>query len=253
MKMVVLSNSSQRAEVAYKRLESMGFCREWLTGIVTSGELTYSHLLNRPDSSWKSLGSRCLHITWSSRGRVLLQGLDLQLVSSPEDAEFILVHGTDALSDGTNGEPMPRTMDEIRDLLKRCCTKGGVQMVVANPDLVTVDGDELKVMPGSLGAEYEAMGGDVTYMGKPSPIVYRASLEMLDLAESQVIAVGDSMEHDIKGASDFGIASVLVGGGIHAADLRVSRSSDSIDDDALRQFCQQQGVHPTFAMTYFKY
>lgn len=62
-----------------------------------------------------------------------------------------------------------------------------------------MDGGELKIMPGTLGREYEAMGGDVKYMGKPSSVAYSTSLAMLELDASQVIAIGDSMEHDIKG------------------------------------------------------
>lgn len=62
-----------------------------------------------------------------------------------------------------------------------------------------MDGSELKVMPGSFGRVYEEMGGVVQYMGKPGPFIYTHALEIMQVAKHQVVAIGDSMEHDIKG------------------------------------------------------
>jgi hypothetical protein len=51
-------------------------------GAITSGELTHRYLSTRPTPWWQQLGSRCIHITWSSRGTISLEGLGLQ-VSPP--------------------------------------------------------------------------------------------------------------------------------------------------------------------------
>lgn len=48
-------------------------------GAVTSGDLAHTHLQERADPFWQGLGRRCLHTTWSSRGGISLEGLDLEV------------------------------------------------------------------------------------------------------------------------------------------------------------------------------
>ena len=36
-------------------------------------------------------------------------------------------------------------------------------------------------------------------MGKPDPVIYKVALEMLQLPKEKVIAIGDSLQHDIQG------------------------------------------------------
>ena len=45
-------------------------------------------------------------------------------------------------------------------------------------------------------------------MGKPDPIVYLAAMEMIGLAPDQVLAVGDSLEHDISGNATSSCTSI---------------------------------------------
>ena len=48
--------------------------------------------------------------------------------------------------------------------------------VCANPDLVVDVGDERYLCAGSLAAEYERLGGEVFWAGKPHPAAYRTAL-----------------------------------------------------------------------------
>ena len=67
---------------------------------------------------------------------------------------------------------------------------------------MTVDGsDGLAVMPGTLAKWYAEMGGagNVTLMGKPASIIYKASMKELGVDASRILAIGDSLEHDIAG------------------------------------------------------
>jgi len=74
-------------------------------------------------------------------------------------------------------------------------------------------------MPGTLARHYAAAGGPVVLMGKPAPIIYQAALDMLGLPPSEVVAVGDSLEHDIGGGQATGLDSLFVLGGIHRQDV----------------------------------
>lgn len=44
-----------------------------------------------------------------------------------------------------------------------------------------------------------ALAIQVRQMGKPDPVIYKAAMEMMGLASNEVLAVGDSLEHDISG------------------------------------------------------
>jgi len=39
----------------------------------------------------------------------------------------------------------------------------------------------------------------VKVMGKPDPVIYIAAMELIGLEKDEVLAVGDSLEHDISG------------------------------------------------------
>ncbi|KXZ41725.1 hypothetical protein GPECTOR_305g833 [Gonium pectorale] len=214
LRLLIISNSSRRSGGTLDKLASMGFDRQCFEGVVTSGELTHRYLTSRPDAWWAGLGRRVFHINWSKRGPASLEGFDLEVVSDPRDADFLLAHGTEA---------------------------------------VTVDGDELVAMPGSLAAAYSAAGGRVVLMGKPAPLIYAACGQLLGLPAGELLAVGDSLEHDIAGACAAGIDSLFIAGGIHARELMPQAQGPAaggaaggaddgagadVDMDALRRLCE---------------
>ena len=175
----------------------MGFDASHFAGAVTSGEVTHEHLGTRPTPFWQQLGTRCLHFTWGARGSVSLDGYNVtvrchpimapvcadivsasheaptvcscvgQVTQDPAEADFVLAHGTEALGHGDSQDPQPCSIAEMEELLRQCAARTDcrVPLVVANPDFVTVNGAELRVMPGSLGRFYERLGGKVCMPG----------------------------------------------------------------------------------------
>ena len=87
-----------------------------------------------------------------------------QVVSDPGQADFVLAHGTEVLGQGDGSEPVAVSIADMEALLQQCAAVTGrqVPMIVANPDLVTVDGAQLRVMPGSLARFYQSIGGEVS-------------------------------------------------------------------------------------------
>nr|POF24251.1 putative nipsnap protein k02d10.1 [Quercus suber] len=214
-KMVIISNSSRRASTTMEKMKGLGFDPSLFVGAITSGELTHQYLQRRDDAWFAALGRSCIHMTWSDRGAISLEGLDLQVVEDVGEAEFVLVHGTEAM--GTpSGTAIPMKLEDLEKTLEHCSAKR-IPMVVANPDFVTVEARALRVMPGTLAAKYEKLGGEVKWMGKPDKIIYEAAMAMADVDVSDSIAVGDSLHHDIKGANAAGIQSAF----ITEADLEI--------------------------------
>ena len=83
-----------------------------------------------------------------------------QVVESVDKAEFLLAHGTECLGRPGDAEPKEATLDEIREVLG-AGAKRGLPLLIANPDIVTVSGAGLIVMPATFGRWYKEMGGQV--------------------------------------------------------------------------------------------
>lgn len=255
IRILILSNSSRRSQDALEKLGKLGFDPSWFEGAVTSGEVTHQHLNGRSASSdpfWQGLGSRALHMTWGQRGAIVLDtSLAVDVTQMPSEANFILSHGTEALGASKGHDAVPFSVPELEVILRECSAlMPPPPMIVANPDFVTVSGDALVTMPGHLGREYAKMGGKVVLMGKPAPVIYDVALEKLGLPAHEVVAIGDSLEHDIAGAASAGIRSLFITGGIHRSQLKVSddysdSAADTLDDLCRRYDCPA----PTYVMS----
>ncbi|CAA0821238.1 Haloacid dehalogenase-like hydrolase (HAD) superfamily protein [Striga hermonthica] len=248
-KMVVISNSSRRASTTIEKLSSLGFNPSLFLGAITSGELTHQYLLRRDDPWFAGIGSSCIHMTWNDRGAISLEGLGLQVVDNVEEADFVLAHGTEALG-LSSGHALPKTLDELNEILGQCAAKK-IPMVVANPDFVTVEARALRVMPGTLAATYEKLGGEVKWMGKPGEIIYKSAIEMAGAEAADCIAVGDSLHHDIKGANIAGIASAFITGGVHATELGLSTFGQTADDSSVHSLVRKYDAYPTYVLPSF--
>ncbi|XP_040992142.1 glycerol-3-phosphate phosphatase isoform X3 [Juglans microcarpa x Juglans regia] len=248
-KMVIISNSSRRASTTIEKMKSLGFDPSLFMGAITSGELTHQYLQRKDDAWFAALGRSCIHITWSDRGIISLEGLDIQVVENVEEAEFVLAHGSEALGH-PSGAAIPMKLTDLEKILERCAAKR-IPMVVANPDYVTVEARDLRVMPGTLAAKYEKLGGEVKWMGKPDKIIYEAAMAMAGVDASDSIAVGDSLHHDIKGANQAGIQSAFITGGIHATELGVSNFGETADLSSVEVLASKYNAYPSYVLPAF--
>ncbi|XP_057421201.1 uncharacterized protein LOC130715157 isoform X5 [Lotus japonicus] len=248
-KMVIISNSSRRSSVTLEKVKSLGFDASLFLGAITSGELTHQYLQRRDDLWFAALGRSCIHFTWSGRGAISLEGLDLQVVEKVEEAEFVLAHGTEALGDA-NGNARSMKLEDLERILELCAAKR-IPMVVANPDYVTVEARELRVMPGTLAAKYEKLGGEVKWMGKPDEIIYKSAMAMAGTDVSDCIAVGDSLHHDIKGANAAGIKSIFITGGIHATELGLHGFGEVANSSSVESLATKYDAYPSYVLPAF--
>ncbi len=199
-KVWLLSNAPRRAAIVAARLEEMGIMPDMYGGLLTSGEASWQALRDGLLEQW---GNRCLHIGALLRDSSLYEGLDVEIVSDPARADFILNSGVEDFSD---------TADKYIPLLKNCFLHN-LPMLCANPDKIVHVKEQLVVCAGTLAEAYAAMGGEVVYFGKPYRNVYSRCLR--DMETANVLAVGDAMQTDIAGATGAGVDSVLVTSGIH--------------------------------------
>ena len=75
-----------------------------------------------------------------------------------------------------------------------------------------------------------------------------ACLALLDgLEPAEIVAIGDSLEHDIKGANGAGIASCLVQHGIHAGELRPG-AARAEQEKGLERLCRRYAAGPDWVV-----
>jgi HAD superfamily hydrolase (TIGR01459 family) len=144
-------------------------------------------------------------------------------------------------------EPPPVRAEDYFPLLDQALARG-LPLLCTNPDRVAVTGSELTLAPGTLAERYAAGGGRVTFVGKPHAPVYAACLGALHgLDRGRIVAIGDSLQHDIKGANDAGIASAFVTQGIHAAELPEDGDSAALRA-TLEALCADRGAWPDWVI-----
>ncbi len=214
-KVCLLSNSPRRADNAAAQMEGMGLPRDLYDNIVTSGESTHDALADGIDPFHRECGRNCWFIGNAYVAEVV-EGLELNLLESPQGASFILntIPGTEA-----------RQITALEENLQIAAARD-MPMICANPDLIVHIGETLYECAGTFALRYEEMGGRVVYHGKPYAPVYERCFELLGAPEkSRICAVGDSLRTDIAGADNFGIDSILNLAGIHREEI----TSDKLD------------------------
>ncbi len=240
-RIVLLSNSGKRTRINVGRLREMSITDDLYDAVVTSGEAAWRALAERSDPFFANLGRRC--VMWSRYGdRSLLDDLPLEVVSDPDDADFLLLGGVE---DGSR-------LEQFVDTLERAAARG-LPMVCANPDVIALGPDGLGMGPGAVATHYESLGGKVAYLGKPHRPIYARCLEALcDLEPDEILAVGDSVQHDVAGAAGVGLDAALVMGGIHAPQFDLERGA-SANRAVLDQLSQKYGATPRWVLPRFRW
>ena len=227
-RIVLLSNAPRRSRDVVERINRIGVPGDLYHEVMSSGEEAWRYLKRRNDPFYATLGRRCLHIG-SERDTGIREGLGLEFVETPEEAEFILNTGPAGWND---------RIEDYAPLLGRALARDS-PMVCANPDLVVMHGGHLALCAGALAQWYEQRGGRVRWHGKPFRSVYDTCLDLLGIDDrNRILAVGDSLRTDIAGAAGAGIDSVLIVGGIHADEFgAIGGQPPNLDriDDALRE------------------
>ena len=207
--LIIISNSSKRQMSSIKRLKSLGFDKDNFIEVMTSGEMIWQEISNSINNYGTDL-INCFHIYDSSKedGLEFRNGLEkFNFVSNIKEANFIL-----ACTPFENTEPVDY-IPILKDALDM-----NLIMFCANPDFVTIEKKNGKNMycMGTIADLYYHMGGKIIILGKPSKKIYEESCKKIkELDKSKILAIGDSLDHDILGANNFGIDSLLISSGIH--------------------------------------
>ena len=204
---ILITNAPRPGASVQRIIDRFGVPRAAYDSIVSSGDVTRGVVTARRDQRVFHLGPE--------RDLPIFEGLGVPF-APVETADYVVCSG---LFDDTIETP-----DNYRELLSAMRTRA-LFMVCANPDIVVERGDTLIYCAGALADAYGELGGEVLYCGKPHAPIYEAALAAAAALRgtapprSRVLAIGDSVRTDLKGAASFGVDCLFVVSGIHAEEL----------------------------------
>jgi HAD superfamily hydrolase (TIGR01459 family) len=225
---VLITNAPRPAEVVKELLDGLDVPRAAYDAIVSSGDVTRAVIAARAGESAFHVGP--------ARDVPIFDGL--APLAPLESADYVVCSG---LFDDTTETPQ----DYVT--LIAAMRERGLTMVCANPDIVVERGDKLVYCAGAIADLYAAAGGDVVYAGKPFRPIYEQALAVAravrgrETAPARLLAIGDSIHTDLKGAAAFGIDFLFVTAGIHAEELG---GRDRPDAAALSDIFAAAGLVP---------
>lgn len=237
---VVLSNSGRREDANVRLMEEMGFPPRLFDRVVSAGEDAREAIVARATPFHARLGRRC-HAFTRAGDRSILEGIGIDFVADVGEADFLAAIGIDSPR-----RNLPDYEAELRAGVAR-----GLPMICANPDISRFHAGKLVDATGVLARRYEALGGEVFYHGKPWPAIYASCIAALPgCALGRVVAVGDSIEHDVLGAERAGLPCAFVEGGIHAEELGIPPGGQA-DAAAWAAFETRAVARPRFRVPVF--
>jgi len=198
-KYILLTNAPRPNSTVKTFLQQLGMDKKILENVYTSGEASLSYLKKNHQ------GETFYHI---GPPRDFDLFIDFKKKKS-EDLNFCNYILCTGLFDNYE-----KDLNYYRDLLKNQLKK---KMICTNPDLIVDRGNKRELCAGSVAMVFQKLGGEVIYFGKPYPEVYNQST---DNKNKKILAIGDNLNTDIKGANLLNYDSMIITNGIHKDEIK---------------------------------
>jgi HAD superfamily hydrolase (TIGR01459 family) len=201
---ILVSNAPVPKERVALMLEARAVPRDAFDDIVASGEIALRHIADKGYTRLYAIGP-------TERDAATFARLPARPVALGE-AQAILCTGLN--------DDRTETADDYRALLERARALK-LPLVCANPDLIVDVGGQQYLCAGAIADLYERMDGEVYWAGKPHANAYEAALTAAEAARgasverARILAIGDSLRTDLKGAEAAGVDAIFIASGIH--------------------------------------
>ena len=129
----------------------------------------------------------------------------------------------------------------------------GMKLLCANPDIVVDRREVREWCAGAVAQLYTEMGGESLYFGKPHPPIYdlarRRLAQIARVPDDRILAIGDGIATDIRGAMGEDLDCLFITGGLAAAE---TGTRGQPDPGALNGFLQKEKSSPTFSIGFLR-
>lgn len=225
---VLLSNSGKRADANIARLAHLGFERTLFDNVVTSGEVAWQGIVDGTFGLPFSPGKR-MFLVGHENYNYGFESLGITLVADPAASDFIMIAASRA--------PM-MSLDQYESMLAAAAASG-IPALCCNPDRLMLTSEGLQPSAGEIAIHYERSGGKVLFVGKPYGAMYAFAKRRARPRDAvRSLAIGDSIEHDIRGGQKADLKTALVLTGL----------SSGLADDKLDKRLAHYGAAPDFVM-----
>lgn len=176
----------------------------------------------------------------------------LQIISDPVSIERVELDKAEGIVCCGPFDPHAPVADLRPELL--FAKQKGLPLLCANPDIVVDRGETREWCAGAVAALYTQMGGESLYFGKPHPPIYDLARRRLSAlgktpSDGRILAVGDGIGTDIKGALGEDIDSLFITGGLARVETKTEVQPEQSVLDA---FFSKEMITPTFAIGYLR-
>ncbi len=239
---VLLTNAPRTHHAVRARLEQMGLPANAWDVIAASGDATQVAMLQG------AAGRKLWHLG-PGKDEDLFSMIPDWLQNQPPIQRVPLDQAEGILCTGPFDE-FTDTPDDYRARFLGAKVRG-LPMLCANPDLVVDVGETRIYCAGALAQLYEEMGGTVLSFGKPHPPIYDVARSQLaargiNVDNDAVLAIGDGVRTDLRGAMGEGIDALFITGGLEAH--RFGADPAAPDPQALTDWLTAEGLSPRFSM-----
>ena len=195
-KIVFLSNAPRPSSKVINFLLKMKMDKKYLANVMTSGEAAM-YAINK-----NQFGKTFFHLGPPRDTSVFEKVKNNQV--NLESCDFILCTG---LFDEHESD-----LNYYKKFLENQTTK---KLICTNPDLTVHRGNVEELCAGSVAKVFEELGGEVIYYGKPHKEIYSSCFDR----NEKVLAIGDNLRTDIKGANNLNIDSIFITEGVHRQEI----------------------------------
>jgi len=214
-KIVFLSNAPRPSSKVIDFLLKIKMDKKYLTNVMTSGEAAMQAI-----NQYK-FGKKFFHLG-PPRDSSLFEKIKDNLTSI-DNCDFILCTGLfDEDDPDLNKKQLHENdMDYYKNFLASYSSK---KLICTNPDLIVHRGDKKEYCAGYIAKIFEELGGKVIYYGKPHKEIY----ELCFKKNEKVMAIGDNLRTDIKGANNLNKDCLFISNGVHRDEFSNNSELDSL-------------------------
>lgn len=242
-KVVLVTNSPRPRDGVEKQLQQFGVPQDAWDSIATSGDSARSAMFRGV------VGEKVWFIGHPGERKffepltILKDPVEIETVPLAQAEGIVCTGPVDAMADPEVMRP------EFEQAIAR-----GLKLLCANPDIVVDRGEVREWCAGALAALYTEMGGESLYFGKPHAPIYDLARRRLpalevDIPDNRILAIGDGILTDVKGAMDEGIDSLFITGGLAAAE---TATTEQPDEAKLRAYLDREASAPTYAIGFLR-
>lgn len=237
-RVVLMTNAPRPNQFVIAQLDRMGVPRDAWDIVVSSGDAAQEAMFEG------RVGRKVWHIG-TEKDDGFFEDIPAEFADAPTIARVPLEEAEGIVATGPF-EELTETPQDYHDRLMQARDRG-LPLLCANPDVVVDMGETRIYCAGALAEYYEGLGGTSLYFGKPHPPIYDRARRLLDLGpDARILAIGDGIFTDVKGALDQGIDALFVTGGL-AADA-LGPDVENPDNTLLLGWLEDHAMAPQYSI-----